>query len=162
MSCSWLSINMQEEYSHESCLDVLVYFLKLLRHIQWGMCSQVLLRSPGVLPEVFKRYSIRSIHMSHLSISWPTFWAFEKYSIRNVIISPPRISWSTVRSIAEYAHQSSLDLQKYFSCKITAPIHSDRHLYTIYIYIYIYIYIHMHASRSPSRSLSLSLAHSYL
>ena len=66
----------------------MVYFLKLLTHIQWGIYSYILFGTPGLLPQDFETYLIWNVLMYLLWSSWSTSQAFNTYLIRNILIYP--------------------------------------------------------------------------
>ena len=71
-----------EENTHKSSLELLVYFLKLLRHSQQGIYSYILFGAPGLLPQAFKAYPIRKMLLYALWSSWYTFLYFWDISIK--------------------------------------------------------------------------------
>ena len=76
------------EYTHISSLELMVYFLELSTHIQWGIYSYILFGTPGLLPQTFEAYLIRNVLMYLLWSSWSTSQAFNTYLIRNILIYP--------------------------------------------------------------------------
>ena len=86
LSSSWsTSSSFQDisnkENTHISSSELLVYFIKLLRHIYQGTYSYILFGAPGLLPQAFKTYPIRRMFLYALWSSWSTSASFEDISI---------------------------------------------------------------------------------
>ena len=97
--------------THVSSLQLLVYFLKLLRHISYSIYSYILFGAPSLLPPAFGTYPKRNILIHPLWSSLPTSLSKEEYTHTSSVELLTYFLELEDMSNKIYAHTSSLELQ---------------------------------------------------